>query len=539
MIKIRSILLIILYFFLFSANGFTQEKTATKKIEIRRALRGIYDKSLGDNAQRLIGEVEVEHEGSVLWCDSAYLYGDKNSMDAFGHVHIQMNDTLHLYGDKLYYDGNTRIAEVHQNVKLIDKKLTLYTDELTYKRNEKVGEYFVWGKVVDSANVLTSKRGFYYTEAKEIVFRDSVVLVNEDYVLSTDTLNYHTQFKTLDFTGPTTIVGDSSYMYAETGFHDTENDFTRLTKHAFMQDKANTLEGDSLYYNKTLGIAEVFENVQMTDTIQHMVVTGGYANYRKKEQFAFVVDSALAILIDEGDSLFIHADTLKILLDSTDKVERLLAYQHMKFFREDFQGMSDSLVYNMKDSTVYFYKEPVLWYEENQFKADEIQLVTYDGAMDSVLFKENVFLVSQDTIDPQYYNQIKGSSMVGWFIENDLRKLRVEGNSETVYFLWEEDQTPVGMTRISAKDMLIYMRDNQLETITYQEDPKAKLYPPDQIPADQLKLNGFLWLMDKRPKKKEDIFNWDGSSVQEDQESKVKIQETIEVQEVEGGGLKL
>ncbi len=74
--------------------------------------------------------------------------------------------------------------------------------------------------------------------------------------------------------------------------------------------------------------------------------------------------------------------------------------------------------------------------------------------------------------------------------------------------------------------MLIYMRDNQLETITYQEDPKAKLYPPDQIPADQLKLNGFLWLMDKRPKKKEDIFNWDGSSVQENQESKVKIPES-------------
>lgn len=152
---------------MFSIQGFTQEKAGKKKIEIRRATRGIYDKVLGDNAQRLIGDVMVEHDGSILWCDSAYLYGDKNSMDAFGHVHIQMNDTLHLYGDKLYYDGNTRIVEVHQNVRLIDKKLTLYTDELIYKRNEKVGEYFVWGKVVDSANVLTSKRGFYYTEAKE------------------------------------------------------------------------------------------------------------------------------------------------------------------------------------------------------------------------------------------------------------------------------------------------------------------------------------------------------------------------------------
>jgi len=523
----------------FLTQGVAQEEAPTKKIDIRKATVGIYDKTLGDNVQRLIGDVEVEHEGSVLWCDSAYLYGDKNSIDAFGHVHIQMNDTLHLYGDKLYYDGNTRIAEVHQNVKLLDTKLTLYTDELKYSRNEKVGEYFVWGKVVDSANVLTSKRGFYYTEAKEIVFRDSVVLVNKDYVLNTDSLNYHTQFKTLDFSGPTTIVGDSSYMYAESGFHNTQNDFTRLIKNAFMQDKANTLQGDSLYYDKVTGIAEVFENVQITDTVQHMVIKGNYANYRKKEQFAFVVDSALAILIDDLDSLFIHADTLKVLLDSTNKVERLLAYRHMKFFRDDFQGMSDSLVYQMKDSTVYFYNEPVLWYEGNQFKADEIQLVTHEGEMDSVVFKKNVFLVSQDTIDPKYFNQIKGNAMVGWFIDNDLRKLRIEGNSETIYFLWEEDQTPIGMTRIAAKDMLIYMKNNQLETITYKEEPKAKLYPPDEIPTDQFKLNGFLWLMDKRPLTKEDIFIWEGSSVQKNQEPKVKIPESLEAQEIEGGGLKL
>ena len=487
---------------------FAQEKNTAKKIEIRKARVGIYDKSLGANAQRLIGDVEVEHEGSLLWCDSAYIYGEKNSMDAFGHVHIQMKDSLQLYGDQLYYDGNTRIAKVLRNVRLIDEKLTLYTDNLIYQRNEKIGEYFVWGKVVDSANVLTSKKGFYYTDDKEVMFLDSVVLVNKEHTLYTDTLQYHTSFKTVNFYGPTRITGDSSYMYAESGFHNTNTDFTRLKKNAFLQDKNQILQGDSLYYDKALGIAEVYQNVKIIDTAQNIVVTGGYANYRKKEHFAYVVDSALATLIDKNDSLFIHADTLKIMLDSVDKMERLIGFHKMKFFREDFQGMSDSMVYEVKDSSIYFYYNPVIWYKDNQFQADEIQLAMRDGGLDSVVFKKNVFLISQDSIDPQYYNQIKGNSMVGWFVENDLRKLNVEGNSETVYFLWEEDETPVGMTRISATDMLIYLKDNQLETITYKKEPKAKLYPPDKIPADQVKLNGFLWLIDKRPKKKEDVFVW-------------------------------
>ncbi|MDA3905542.1 MAG: hypothetical protein PF484_05640 [Bacteroidales bacterium] len=536
MIKKIRLLFILSIIFVISSQGNAQDtiaSKATKKIEIRKARVGIYDKKLGDNAQRLIGDVEVEHEGSILWCDSAYLYGDKNSMDAFGNVHLQMNDTLHLYGDKLYYDGNTRIAEVHKNVKLLDQKLTLYTDKLIYKRNEKIGEYFVWGKVVDGDNVLTSKRGFYYTQDEKMLFQDSVVLVNEEHTLKTDSLFYNTKLKTVDFSGPTTIVGDSSYMYAESGFHNTQNDYTRLKKNAFLQDKANTLRGDMLYYDKVKGIAEAFKNVQITDTVENLVVTGGYANYRKNEKFAYVVDKALAVLIEDGDSLFIHADTLKILLDSADKVEHLLAYHHMKFFRDDFQGMSDSMVYNVKDSTIYFYKEPVIWHKENQFIADEIQLVLHDGELDSVVFTKNVFLTSQDSIDPQYYNQIKGNSMFGWFIENDLRKLIVNGNSETVYFLWEEDRTPVGMTRISATDMLIFLKDNQLETITYKKEPKAKLYPPDQIPADQLTLNGFLWLKDKRPKKKEDVFDWEGEDAQNVEKADAEKTESIESQEIE------
>jgi lipopolysaccharide export system protein LptA len=527
MIKYLHIFIFSLFLLFISPTVWAQEKTAVKRIHINRANKLDYNKRLGNDAQRLIGDVEVEHDGSVLWCDSAYLYGgDKNSMDAFGHVHIVMNDTVNLFGDRLFYNGNKRIAEVHQNVKLQDKKLSLYTDSLIYFRNEQRGEYFVWGKVVDTANVLTSKKGIYYTQDKMVFFKDSVVVVNKDYILSTDTLKYNTQAKTLRFRGPTDIIGDSSYMYAEKGFYNTLTDFMRLSQNAFMQDKANTLEGDSLYYDKATGLAEVFDHVRLTDTVQHISVLGNYANYKKKQQKAFVVDRAMAILVDEGDSLFIHADTLKVLLDTANKIERLLAYQHMKLFRDDFQGMSDSLVYQMKDSTVYFYKEPVLWYKENQFKADEIQLVTHLGEMDSVLFNKNVFLASQDTIDPHFYNQIKGNTMVGWFHENDLRKLRVEGNSETVYFLWEEDQTPVGMTRISASDMLIYMKENQLETISYQKKPKAKLYPPDQIPPDQLKLNGFIWLIDKRPLKKEDIFNWEGNSGERTESQKSESQES-------------
>jgi len=116
----------------FSQHDSTAKKP--KKINLLHADIGKFDNISGKSAQRLIGKVKAEHEGSLLFCDSAYLYGNTNSMDAFGNVHIIINDSLDLFGDQLFYNGNTKIAEFHNHVRMVNKKTTLYTDYLVYRQ---------------------------------------------------------------------------------------------------------------------------------------------------------------------------------------------------------------------------------------------------------------------------------------------------------------------------------------------------------------------------------------------------------------------
>jgi lipopolysaccharide export system protein LptA len=484
-----------------------------RKINLQHADLGVFDNIAGKSAQRLIGHVKAEHDGSLLFCDSAYLYGKSNSMDAFGHVHIIVNDSLDLFGDRLFYNGNTKIAEVHDHVRLIDEKATLFSDELIYDRNTGVGKYFVWGRIEDSANVLTSKKGYYYSHISTVFFKDSVVLVNPDYTMTSDTLKYETTTERVFFFGPTTIVGDSSFLYAENGFYDTQNKEARLSENAFVQNKSSTLSGDSIYYNKFSGLAKAFRQVVMADTSNDVLVTGEYGIYNKKEHYAYVVDSAQAIFVDDQDSLFVHADTLMITFDSVEKVQNLLAYHHMKFYRESIQGMADSMVYKFNDSVLYFYKQPMFWFDENQISADEISMFTKNGDLDSAAFYHHVFLVSQDTVDTNYYNQVSGDIMYAWFFDNDLRKIYMKGKSETIYFLWEEDGTPVGMNKMQAKDMLIYLENQQLKTMTYINKPIATLYPYGQIEPSDEKLKNFIWKMSLRPQKREDIFKKDSKDI--------------------------
>jgi lipopolysaccharide export system protein LptA len=501
---------LLLFFFLISCFSFGQTKALPKSKEVKQinllhADIGKFSSISGKSAQRLIGNVKAEHEGSMLYCDSAYLYNN-NSIDAFGNVHINVNDTLDMYGDQVFYDGNTKIAEFHDHVRLVDKQATLYTDILIYDRKIGIGQYFIWGRIEDSVNVLTSKKGYYYNQIETVFFKDSVVVVNPDYIMKSDTLKYETKFERIHFMGPTTITGDSSYLYSERGYHDSKTKESKLTQNAYVQNKTNILHGDSIYYNKELGLAKAYYDVLLIDTAQDVTVTGEYAIYNKRDLYAYVVDSAQAIFAQNQDSLFLHADTLILRFDSLEKAKHLLAYNHMKFFKSDVQGMADSMAYDIQDSIMRLFQNPVIWLEGNQISCNRIDLISKNEKLDSAAFLKDVFLVSQDTVDPQFYNQLSGNNMYAWFVDGDLRKLFMDGNSETIYFLWEEDGTPIGMNKIQSKNMLIYIRNQELETITYIEKPTATLTPTPLVNPLDTKLRGFQWREDIRPKKKADIF---------------------------------
>ena len=141
-----------------------------KKIRLVQANSIEFDKSTGNEANRVKGNAIFAHENTLMYCDSAYLFQDRNDVEAFGNIHINVNDTLDMYSDKLIYSGNTKIAKLIDNVKLIDKNTVLTTNQLTYDRNMSIATYYDHGKIVDKDNTLTSVKGWYYTDAKRVIF---------------------------------------------------------------------------------------------------------------------------------------------------------------------------------------------------------------------------------------------------------------------------------------------------------------------------------------------------------------------------------
>lgn len=486
-----------------SIASFAQEK---KRILIKHADVLISESNDTLDVNIVKGNVIFEHDTALLFCDSAYMYESTNSLDAFGNVHINLNDSLDLYGDVLFYDGNAKLAEFHYNVELIDKKTTLFTEHLYYDRNINRAHYPDSGRIVDGRNKLTSKTGYYFSKPREFQFKNDVELKNPDYTMNSDTLVYHATPKIAFIKGPTHINGKDRYLYAEDGWYDTQQEISQLRKNVFARNKDRTLSSDSLYYRKEGRFSKAFRNVILHDTTKKVTLTGQKAEYFEAGGYAWVTDSAQALFVDKDDTLFLHADTLRITFDTARVAKYFYAFNKAKFYRKDMQGMCDSVVYSHHDSTITMYKQPVLWSDQNQLTADSITMYIANRQIDSMALFNTAFIAQQD--DTASFNQVKGRDMRAFFAENKLQRIIVKGNSESVYYVREEDKNLIGINNTIASNMQLIVVDNKINEIYYYTQPEGGLYPKKDYPADKLTLKGFMWHGKNRPLSRLDIFKW-------------------------------
>ncbi len=497
-IQLKALTTILLGLFFFgSALG--QEKS---KINIHLADKQVYKKVGENDIFWLTGNVEYEHQGAIMQCDSSIYYRSENRFNAYGNVRINQGDTLMMTGDQMTYDGTSKILHITGNVFLSERKMRLSCKEIIYDRNINLAYYNTGGVLTQEDNRLSSVKGFYNATTKRFIFQQNVHLVNPEYEIIADTLEYASDSKIAYFLGPTEILADSTRIYCERGQYDTERDIAQLTQNAVITKKAQTIKGDNIYYEVKRGYGDITGNAFISDTVNNYVITGGRAKYREKPEYALVTDHPLYALNIDDDTLFITGDTLHVQTDA-DAKRKLRVYHNTKFYKRDFQGKCDSLLYAESDSTFYLYHDPVVWNEQNQLTADFIFMTTKSGDLDSLHMIGNAFLIARE--DSIKYNQIKGRDMFGKFYSNELRTIFVEGNGQTVYYAYDEQEKEIGVNRADCSNLMIRIAESQVQRITFLTKPNATLYPPGQIPKGELFLKGFKQRFDEQLKGKADL----------------------------------
>lgn len=504
----------LLIFSLFSIIVLAQENQ--KQIEIINANFIRTTAKLGPAIKVLVGQVALHHDSTTMYCDSALYNTELKKVDAFGDIQVQRLhnwDTIYLYGDTMHYDGNTQIAQVRQNAELVQDTTVLTTDYLDYNMITKVGTYHNGGRIITGKDTLISENGYFYSNTKDVFFKKNVEVHTSQAKIFTDTLKHNLNSRISYLLGPSEIYNDSSYMYAEFGRYDYNENRAYLSGSSLIQSGEHTIIADSLFFDKEKRFGLGFGNVSIIDTIQNMILKGNYGEFYEDAQLSMMTDSALFMEIDGVDTLFLHSDTLLSYVDTLyDEADTLafrmvFAYNHVKLYKEDLQLKCDSLVYSQLDSLLMLFGEPIIWSDKSQLNSMYMELYMSNNSPKEMFMFDSAYVA--ELVDSARYNAIKSGFVHVWFKQNNVDRIQVKNNVEAIYYLLDDsDSSDIGLGALTCDSMNIFLRDSKINMLVPFHNPVGKIYPPDAIPAGKEIIAGFLWFDKWRPKNKNDIFIW-------------------------------
>ncbi len=313
-----SVLLLLLAFPSIAQEKPPVDTSKRKKVNIEKAdfIRSmLYE---GRVIQRLIGNVQLMHNGARMTCDSAYYYSDYE-FDAFSRVVIVKGDTR-LYGDELNYDGNYSLAQVRGKiVRLLDKTAVLRTQFLDFDTKENIGHFYDGGTIDTKENLIESSEGYYYSNHKLFVFKDSVEMRNETYLIRSDSGRYNTNTDIATFETNTKIWHDDGFLSCDNGWYDKPRDYFHFSKNAYILSGEREMWADSIFYNRKDSVGDLYGHIQVHDTLKTFYTFGNEGHFSEKPDRVMMTRTpSVAYYTNEDnkpDTLFIRADTLRFFSD--------------------------------------------------------------------------------------------------------------------------------------------------------------------------------------------------------------------------------
>ena len=497
--------LLLLILFLFSLQAKSQEP---KEIDITSDVTRIDEAAYPDAVimYKKDKQVYIVHEGVEMWCNIAFHYKEENYVIARGDVRMKQGDSLSMRSQYAEYNGDTKFAVASGKVWLKKDTTTVTTDTMYFDRIKQQAYYRSGGVVTSPNSKITSRIGRYFIENDKISFVNNVVVTNPEYVIESDQLDFYSKPEHAYLYGPTTITGENSVVYCERGFYDTKNDNGYFIQNSRIDYDNRQVFGDSLYFDRTTNFASATNNIRVLDTANSSLIKGHYAEVYRAKDSVFITKRAVAITVEQKDSVYIHGNRLIVTGKPEERILR--GYYNVRMFKSDLSGKCDSIHVNQKTGLTQMIRKPILWNGLSQMTGDSIHLIhdPIEEKLDSLKVFDNSFIAQKDTISG--YNQVKGDQLYGFFDENnELEKVDIIKNAESITYIRDEETGDLqGIDKSKSASMTLLFEEKAIVDVYKYKGIKGDIWPESQFPEQAEKLPGFNWRGDEQILSKDDIF---------------------------------
>ena len=430
----------------------------------------------------------------------------------------------------IYY-VNEKVAYFAKEVKIQDDELLVNTDTLNYSMEEEKASFLGPTRIKNKEADIYCESGYYIVPKKEALFEVNAQYTKGDTKAIADQIFYDGE------RGDIILEGNAKYLELDkeataVKIVYNENDETTFLKgDAYYKDKdkevtadAITYDGttesvstegvteiveedtrliaDGISYDDSLDIGYAFGNVVWEDTVQQLKIICDDMYYRDSDNYvkAFGNEKRPKLESVMGfDTMFLVADTLisTQVKDSLSTKNIFNAYNNVKILREDMQAICDSLSYNVTDSLFTLFDDPILWSDTTQITGDTIKITLRNQQIDSLQVINNGFVINENTKD--IFNQMKGRTIDANFADGKLTDMILNGNSESIYFLQDEEDAYIGMNKSLCNKILVIFNEEKMSNIKFLTNPASTMTPLPQLSPGEMKLEGFKWHIKNRP----------------------------------------
>ena len=269
------------------------------------------------------------------------------------------------------------------------------------------------------------------------------------------------------------------------------------------------LYGDSIFFNRNTGFASATNNIKVLDTLNKSIIRGHYAEVFREQDSVFITKRAVAVTLQENDSVYVHADTLRVTGKPENRI--IKGFYRARMFKQGLEGEEptsgkcDSIYVNEKLGVTKMLREPILWSGENQMTGDTIHLLNnkLTDELDTLKVFNNAFLVQKDSAG---YNQVKGERLIGLFTKNQLDTVNIIKNTQVIFYSRNDKEELVGINNTTSSSIQMYLENQKIIGIRFLKKVPGKVYPPSQFPENARILPGFIWRGDERLMTVQDLF---------------------------------
>jgi lipopolysaccharide export system protein LptA len=476
-----------------------------------------YLKYIGNNRMAYLKKNVKLTDGKAILNTDELEYNLQSGIATYSKGGKIINGKTILTSEDAVYYSDTKDVFFKKNVHLVDEKSDMVADSLRYNTEFKQAYFISPTRIKTKDGLILTRSGVYNVETGEAVFYDrtsysdsirSVTGGKMAYDEASGILQVEENGKMVDSVNKVIVLGNMLLLNKKT------NSFLATRKPVMILYKDNDstyISADTLFSGLRKYDSTQKKIIHVTDTLKKELtinISGVPDSLNKKNMVSQSLDSGIVNKDSTTSGISVKDSLAKkpfVETSPQDSIRYFLAFHHVRIFNDSLQAVSDSLHYSTEDSTFKLFGDPVFWNDKTQVNGDTMYLFT-ENQKAKRLFVFNTGLVINQTKEG-LFNQIGGRTLNGYFNNGVIDYIRVKGTpAESIYYPQDEDSAYVGMNRSSGDVIDIYFINRELNKIKFVNDVNGTLYPLNQIPADIKFLRKFIWMDERRPKNKLELF---------------------------------